>query len=150
MSWSLSISPASTICLQHIRSRSALCALHRFRHPGCRTGRSRHPSSACCLHSTALHLTPAHRGLHQHKYWQHVRSTACLQQFQSDLQKCQAVANLATSATQHTPSPEKQLTMDYTALVASVQELKEKWIPAKVEQVCLLYTHLAVLVNEPH
>ena len=30
---------------------------------------------------------------------------------------------------------QKQLTMDYTALVASVAELKATWIPAKVEQV---------------
>ena len=30
---------------------------------------------------------------------------------------------------------QKQLTMDYTALVASVAELKATWIPAKMEQV---------------
>lgn len=32
----------------------------------------------------------------------------------------------------------KQLTMDYTALVTSIQELKAHWIPAKAEQVNLI------------
>ncbi len=32
----------------------------------------------------------------------------------------------------------QKLTMDYTALVVSIQELKSRWIPAKVEQVTQL------------
>lgn len=34
--------------------------------------------------------------------------------------------------------PQQKLTMDYTALVVSIQELKTRWIPAKIEQVTQL------------
>lgn len=46
---------------------------------------------------------------------------------------------------QHAPVKARnaQLTMDYTALVASVQALNSQWIPAKVEQVTDLATKVA-------
>ena len=59
---------------------------------------------------------------------------------------CQGAA-LLTHKSQPSPSAtvrdadanvHKQLTMDYTALVASIQELKQNWIPAKAEQVQLI------------
>ena len=139
MSWRLSVSPASTFWRQHFGSQSIPCSRHRFRY---NTGWSSHTTLACSLCSAGLHLKAEHVRQHSRSRWQHVRSASCLQQFKSDLQTCRALASVTTSGAQHTPLPEKQLTMDYTALVASVQELKDKWIPAKVEQVCLSQTLL--------
>lgn len=60
---------------------------------------------------------------------------------------CQAASLLDVKAVAHNGKVplgahvgvQKQLTMDYTALVASTQELKTCWIPAKVAQVhCFL------------
>lgn len=57
---------------------------------------------------------------------------------------CQAASLLDVKSVANKESPthgevHKQLTMDYTALVASTQELKTYWIPAKVAQVnCVL------------
>ena len=46
-----------------------------------------------------------------------------------------AVRDAAPQTTGPKTLQQRQLTMDYTALVASVAELKTNWIPAKVEQV---------------
>ena len=57
---------------------------------------------------------------------------------------------------QDEPTKARQtLTMDYTALVVSIQELKSRWIPAKVEQVTqlakepvALHFHAGVVAHE--
>lgn len=148
MSWRLPVSSALTFC-GLVSSRPAPYALQHFRyHTLCRQSCSRRickPYS--CSSSTRCQVQAA---CSQRRAYRHYdKTTAHFRQFKSGLQTYNAVANIATPAAQHTTSQEKQLTMDYTALMASVHELKSKWIPAKIEQVSFVsfFSNYSVVVS---
>ncbi len=73
-------------------------------------------------------------------------------------QICHTTALFDAEPQQQQDEPKKarqKLTMDYTALVVSIQELKTRWIPAKVEQVTqlseeplALHFHVGVVAYE--
>lgn len=134
MSWRFPISPTLTF-RRLVGTRPATCATQPFRsYCACDESYARQ----ACSPGRRIHANAGHA---QHYTYRHhgtaTLRTACFQQLKTGLRTSSVVADNVTSTASHTPSQEKQLTMDYTALVASVHELKTKWIPAKIEQVCI-------------
>ena len=142
MSWRLLFKPATHYCLR-VATRTPGCPLHRFGQSLSLHNSPRNQGLPCCqaYSSKSLVRARAVRAPSPCLGVYHLRSAAHGQRQSFGWQACRAVAGIAT----HTPAnaqqaapQERQLTMDYTALVASVQQITNDWIPAKVEQVSLL------------
>ena len=150
MSWRSSVSPASAFCRRLVvghSTRPVPCALRCIGHRTC-------SRTLCSRHSFETYSTYCNSDTQKHRHLQltsrqNVRSAAYFHQLKSAL--CSAIAEPATPSAQHAAAPDKkQLTMDYTALVASVQELKDNWIPAKVEQVGFLGSDCSTTAQHQH
>lgn len=145
MSWRLQTAPCASCFRRAAQSQHVLHFVHRqLRLPiaGCLTARS---VSLLASHTQVQRVVKDEhrsRGLPafprcQLSAWAGlVRDShgACLA---ASRRVCQATALLDVSQQQNASkkAQPRQLTMDYTALVASVAELTASWIPAKVEQV---------------
>ena len=125
--------PASPISVQLLCSRHRSSTLHHANIPSRKCQRA-------CTWSRDL------------AYRKQPRTSICRQ-------ICHTTALLDVEPQQQHDEPQTarhtKLTMDYTALVVSIQELKTRWIPAKVEQVTqlskeplALHFHAGVVVYE--
>ena len=156
MYWRLSTTPVSCLyrvtrseiavglCRQQLRGLSAAPALPASpislqllcpRHRSNTVYHANVPSRNC---------QPACTWIRDLVYRKQLRTSICRQ-------ICHTTAPLDAEPQQQQKEPKKarqKLTMDYTALVVSIQELKLRWIPAKVEQVTQLSEEpLALLVH---
>ena len=144
MSWRLFSKPLSCLCFVASGQRPLL-SLRRYLRI------STHKTAACGNHASEPVVQGSHRALHcsklERRGCRHQPAYPSTSKLASGTlwlrghirHVCQAASILDVRSDAHKQNNasevHKQLTMDYTALVASTQELKAYWIPAKVAQV---------------
>ena len=142
MNWGLLSKPISFLsCVRRCQSKRPLLlripthrtAKHTHEPIGQRTSRALYCGKTVCRGWSPQHTYLNTSELSTSTLWlpclrRHVCQAASLMDVKSE-------AHNGCTPTNARGEVQKQLTMDYTALVASTQELKSYWIPAKVAQV---------------